>query len=281
VERNVYHANEIFEDKFYKLPKQLFSNTYYRDLKLQAKILYSILRDRMELSKENNWINKRNEVFLVFTRESIGELLGLSKPTVVEAFKQLRKKGLIFEERQGSDRPNKIFIGRIDYSKGVNVDISGRLNNLTTESKDSLPPEVKKFNPNDTELNETEKNETDTKGSEIFPNEAEKTSFKKAVQKLSPNEYAIENVSYYLAKYKKIFNKEHPQLRLDQWQEVFSNIVLPYSETFNKEYELLGKDFQQVVDKHFQTRYNNCDYNILHFISGDIMTLRAFEVIYG
>jgi DNA-binding transcriptional ArsR family regulator len=279
--RNVYHANEIFEDKFYKLPKQLFSNTYYRDLKLQAKILYSILRDRMELSKENNWINKRNEVFLVFTRESIGELLGLSKPTVVEAFKQLRKKGLIFEERQGSDRPNKIFIGRIDYSKGVNVDISGRLNNLTTESKDSLPPEVKKFNPNDTELNETEKNETDTKGSEIFPNEAEKTSFKKAVQKLSPNEYAIENVSYYLAKYKKIFNKEHPQLRLDQWQEVFSNIVLPYSETFNKEYELLGKDFQQVVDKHFQTRYNNCDYNILHFISGDIMTLRAFEVIYG
>jgi len=32
------------------------------------------------------------------------------------------------------------------------------------------------------------------------------------------------------------------------------------------------------VDKHFETPYKNCDYNIMHFISGRVMINRYFEV---
>ena len=73
-------------------------------------------------------------------------------------------------------------------------------------------------------------------------------------------------------------NHEHPKLKLKQWQKVINNIVIAEDNRTSKNEELLGKLFEQVVDKHFETPYKNCDYNIMHFISGQVMINRYFEV---
>ena len=38
--------------------------------------------------------------------------------------------------------------------------------------------------------------------------------------------------------------------------------------------------YEDMIDKHFRTRYRNCDYNINHFFSGRIRVLRFYETCY-
>jgi len=92
--------------------------------------------------------------------------------------------------------------------------------------------------------------------------------------------FTQENVEYYLESYEQHMGEKHPKLKLDQWDKVFINITSAEGGKYAEYNELLEDRFQLVVDQHFQTDYDDCDYNILHFISGDIMLNRMYEVAY-
>ena len=84
------------------------------------------------------------------------------------------------------------------------------------------------------------------------------------------------NIFKYITKYAVETGDDHPRLKLSQWQQVVDNILFE-SERFG----LIAKEyFNQVLDQHFNTDYNNgnCDYNILHFISGRNIQNRVYEV---
>lgn len=271
--RNVYKIHEVNKHRFYQVPKELFENEFYSDLSSDAKLLYGMLLDRMKLSEKNDWVNDDNEIFLIFSRQSAQDLLNISKPTATKVFKELKHKKLIFEERQGFNRPNIIFIGKICYKKSKEKpEKSRRLKNLTSRGKNSLPPEVKKFNPNDTDLNDTEINDTENeKGFGQNPNFETPVIFDFATG-YAANDYEIDNVSYYFRKYRQFKGKEHEPLKPSQWKKVFNKI------TTAGDKEVLGNIFKRIVDQHFQTKYKKCDYNINHFISGRIMLNRYYEI---
>ncbi|MCR2044811.1 replication initiator protein A [Anaerosalibacter massiliensis] len=111
-----YTINDVNNNRFYQMPKFLFEGEF-KNLSNDARILYSLLRDRHELSMSNNWINEKGEVYLIFTREDIAELLGCSQPTLRKAIKQLIGTGLMEEERQGANRPNRIYLTVINIKK--------------------------------------------------------------------------------------------------------------------------------------------------------------------
>ena len=60
---------EIYQYKFYMIPKELFVNERYTSLSPTAILLYGILLDRLTLSIKNNWIDKNENVYLIFTRK--------------------------------------------------------------------------------------------------------------------------------------------------------------------------------------------------------------------
>lgn len=72
-----FKANEVDSERYYMMPKELFINPKYNKLTSDAKILYSVLRDRMELSKKNDWINEVGEIYLIYTREDLVDLIGV------------------------------------------------------------------------------------------------------------------------------------------------------------------------------------------------------------
>ncbi|WP_313265674.1 replication initiator protein A [Enterococcus sp.] len=115
---NVYTVAEENSHRFYQLPKELFINESYKGLSISAKMIYSFLLDRKELSRTNNWIDEYGQVFLLFTRKHVGEMLNLSDKPVTNAFKELIKADLIKEERQGLNKPNKIYVCKINYGIG-------------------------------------------------------------------------------------------------------------------------------------------------------------------
>lgn len=51
---DLFKINETLTYKFYQMPKELFRNPLYKDkLSLEAKVKYSLLLDRLELSRMN------------------------------------------------------------------------------------------------------------------------------------------------------------------------------------------------------------------------------------
>ena len=49
------------------------------DMKLEVKVAYSILKDRLELSLSRGWIDEEGAVYLVFSNSKLMRLLGCSK----------------------------------------------------------------------------------------------------------------------------------------------------------------------------------------------------------
>ena len=112
---NLYKINEVRTIQHYQVPKVLFKHPYYSDLTNDTSLAYAILLDRLELSRLNNWTNEKDEVFLIYTREEMAKELNIkSKTTITKVFKQLNEFNLIKEERQGLNKPNRIYIAHLE-----------------------------------------------------------------------------------------------------------------------------------------------------------------------
>ena len=107
---DLYTINDIIRFEFFKLPKALFTNPKYKNMSSDAKLTYSLLYDRLSLSKQNGWINERDEVFLIYTRNEVADMLGVTYKKAMAAFRELITNGLIFEKRCGRGLANKIYI---------------------------------------------------------------------------------------------------------------------------------------------------------------------------
>lgn len=111
-----YKISEDSSHRFYKTPKYLNLNPCYRfNLTSDAKMIYSMFLDRMELSRKNGWINSDGEIYLKFTKRDISYLLGISESTIYRSCTALEEFNLIRQERQGQNKANNIYIGKVDY----------------------------------------------------------------------------------------------------------------------------------------------------------------------
>ena len=86
----------------------------------------------------------------------------------------------------------------------------------------------------------------------------------------------IPAVEYYMATYKAYTGKKHPNLKESQWLNVTNKILYVKGE-YNHEKYMELYELEKIVDKHFVTEYENCDWNILHFVHGDIIKNRFYE----
>lgn len=135
---NLYKINEVTQHKYYQVPKELYINPRYKTvINNDAKMLYALLLDRMELSRTNGWVEDDGTIFLIFKREDLADMLGICVTTVWRAIKQLKEVGLIEEKRQGLNRPNLIYIGKIDYS--VPEDETTENNEIIVDDNTSEP----------------------------------------------------------------------------------------------------------------------------------------------
>lgn len=110
---NQYQTSE----RYYKLSKILFEDEKYMDMKLEVKVAYSILKDRLELSLNRGWIDEEGAVYLVFSNSKLMRLLGCSKSKLLSIKKILKEYDLIDEVQQSSSEKgrlaNKIYLGEL------------------------------------------------------------------------------------------------------------------------------------------------------------------------
>ena len=148
-----YKANECFEHLYYQIPMELFFNTKYKDkLNSDSKILYGFLLNRLTLSAKSNWIDEDNNIYLIFTRKEVEKLLNLSDKTVTKAFKQLKDCKLIYEKKQGANKPNLIYVGKIEHDNHliqlIRKNYESRIVKSTTHDTENLRPNYNNNNYN-------------------------------------------------------------------------------------------------------------------------------------
>ena len=68
-----YYGLQSQTFSFYRIPKLLFTDSRFSSLSAEAKTLYGILLDRMDLSMKNGWLDKQNRSDLT-SRQVVGKL---------------------------------------------------------------------------------------------------------------------------------------------------------------------------------------------------------------
>lgn len=138
------NQKEIYQYKFYMIPKELFVNERYTSLSPAAILLYGILLDRLTLSIKNNWIDKNGNVYLIFTRKEIQKLLHISDKTCTKVFKELVDAKLLYEKSQGRTKPKLLYPAQMihdhKYDNLNRKNYDSRNRNVTSHESKNLRP---------------------------------------------------------------------------------------------------------------------------------------------
>lgn len=95
---------------FYRVPKILIKDEYFKDMSSHAKLLYGLCLDKMSLSVKNGWIDGENRAFIYYSREQIMDDLSISKNTAKAAIEQLVEYGLLEIQRQGLGKSDTLYL---------------------------------------------------------------------------------------------------------------------------------------------------------------------------
>lgn len=125
-----YKVNEVLENVFYQIPKELFTNPAYNNLDSNSILLYGLLLDRLSVSMKNKWIDKDGNIYLIYSRKEAQKMLKLSDKPVSKAFKKLEEAKLIYEIRSGFRKNNIIYVGKINHTP-----IEKTMNRIMSDSR--------------------------------------------------------------------------------------------------------------------------------------------------
>ena len=107
-----YYGTEAEQYSFYRVPKTLLTDSRYKGVSIEAKVLYGLLLDRMSLSVRNGWMDKDRRVYIYFTQEDAMALMNCGKDKATRLFRELDQGGigLIERKKQGQGRPTRIYV---------------------------------------------------------------------------------------------------------------------------------------------------------------------------
>lgn len=108
-----FYGTQADQYSFYRIPKALFQDEYFRCLSSDAKILYGLMLDRMSLSIKNQWFDAKNRAYIYFSIEDIMELLNCGRNKAIKSLQELDSEtgiGLIEKKRQGFGKTNIIYV---------------------------------------------------------------------------------------------------------------------------------------------------------------------------
>ena len=108
-----FYGDEAEQFSFYRIPKALFTDSRFKDLSTDAKLLYGLMLDRMGLSQKNGWRDKNNRIFIYFTVDDVMAQLCCKNDKALKLLAELDGRsgiGLIERRRQGQGKPAIIYV---------------------------------------------------------------------------------------------------------------------------------------------------------------------------
>nr|WP_197498823.1 replication initiator protein A [Pediococcus claussenii] len=115
-----YQADNVYGALFFQFPKVLMYGEQYRYLSSEAKLAYMVLKDRLEYSLRNHWVDEEGHVYFIFTNQELMDLFNCSKGKLATVKKELEKAGLLYQKamhfnpKTGKNEPNRLYLAELD-----------------------------------------------------------------------------------------------------------------------------------------------------------------------
>ena len=130
-----FYGREADQYSFYRIPKLLFTEEYFKKISVEAKVLYGLMLDRMSLSMKNQWFDTEGRAYIYYSLEDIMDAMGCSNKKAISIMKELDIEsgiGLIEKKRQGQGKPTMI------YLKQFMIQDAQKCNNYTSGEKSAI-----------------------------------------------------------------------------------------------------------------------------------------------
>ena len=159
-----HYGNEAETYTFYRIPKVLFTEPVFSGLSTEAKLLYGLLLDRMQISIRNGWLDQEGRVFIYYTIDAVMEALSCGNKkagTLLAELDDRKGIGLITRIRQGLGKPDRIYVHKCvlpEMSKGH----FQTCQNDTSGDVEKTVPDMSEGHANKKEINKNNLNKIDS-----------------------------------------------------------------------------------------------------------------------
>jgi hypothetical protein len=193
---NYFNEYDCDQFKFYQLPKELYELEKYKNLSNDACVLYAMLRDRLQVSRKNGWIDEEGRVYFIFSRAEAALMIRKSKNSIIKYFSELTKVDLLEEREIEKGGAYRLYLGKIQNDGDYIPEIKAKKERIKEDIKVKEQSKNKK---------NTLKNDTGAKFTPVqnLNGEGGSNFGKGGVQKLHPSNTNISNTNIKKEKKKK------------------------------------------------------------------------------
>lgn len=110
---NYFYGAQAESYSFIRVPRLLITGEEFKELSTDAKLLYSLLLDRMGLSLRSGWLDAEGRVYIYYTVDEIQDNLNCGHGKACKLLAELdtvKGIGLIERKKQGQGKPTKIYV---------------------------------------------------------------------------------------------------------------------------------------------------------------------------
>ena len=167
---NYYEADNVYGALFFQFPKVLMYGEQYKHLSSDAKLAYMVLKDRLEYSLRNHWVDEKDHVYFIFTNQELINLFNCSEHKVIKIKAELKSAGLLLQKQLGfnpktkKNEPNRLYLSKLDV-KATDVYLRGEYGKKEPETlatsgtaKNAVPQETVEKSPQTLATSGTAKN---------------------------------------------------------------------------------------------------------------------------
>ncbi|MDH5109165.1 replication initiator protein A [Lentilactobacillus kefiri] len=136
---NYYEADNVYGALFFQFPKVLMYGEQYKHLSSDAKLAYMVLKDRLEYSLRNHWVDEDNHVYFIFTVQELQDLFNCATEKAVKIKKELQTANLLkqiqmgFNPKTKKNEPNRLYLSKLDV-KATDIYLRGEYGQETPKS---------------------------------------------------------------------------------------------------------------------------------------------------
>ncbi|WP_426665327.1 replication initiator protein A (plasmid) [Lactiplantibacillus plantarum] len=136
---NYYEADNVYGALFFQFPKVLMYGEQYKHLSSDAKLAYMVLKDRLEYSLRNHWVDEDNHVYFIFTVQELQDLFNCATEKAVKIKKELQTANLLkqiqmgFNPKTKKNEPNRLYLSKLDV-QATDVYLRGEYGQETPKS---------------------------------------------------------------------------------------------------------------------------------------------------
>ena len=159
-----HYGKEAEAYTFYRIPKVLFTEPVFSGLSTDAKLLYGLLIDRMQISVRNGWLDSEGRVYIYYTIDAVMEAMSCGNKKAGTLLAELDDKkgiGLISRVRQGLGKPDRIYVRKC-ITPDMSEVHSQICQNDTSGDVESTAQDMSKGHTNKKEINKNNLNKIES-----------------------------------------------------------------------------------------------------------------------